>query len=945
LLALRRSKPRTAVHGQQAGLSESGSKLPHSRVPAVTPSLNSRRPGRVASNLPTVSLRVLLGVIFGLAWPSGAIVASAAVQGSQDERPATAATTPQSPPALPKTCLEPARIKGNVADMLDAVRDHPTAGAWNTLGALYAQRGAMVCAIPSFQEALRLQPDSQEARYNLALAWIRSGQPAKAREELQTLIQQNPQFAGAHLALGALLEGAGKLDAAESEYDAAIRADAHFYVTYLNLAQLLDAQGKYPAAISHLEEALALNPPQDVADQLEASLAKTYAESGDLDKAQEVLGKLVAAYPNSAGAHLNMGTVQAQKRSQAGYIAAVKEYREALRLDPHRDDARLALARVLIELGRYSDAAENAALYTRHKPQDYAGYYVQGLADEGLAMWSQAVEALRRADHLHPGDFQVHYNLGLALAHSGETADAVRELRAAETINSQDADVHSQLAMLLEKLNDKDGAQAERQQSQTLKEHSSQASTAGQLNNQANQWLAEGKVQEAVEAYRKALQLSPNYAQAHYNLSLALDKLGELGEERQQLEETVKLDPKFGIAHDQLGLLALRGGKVDKAEQEFKSALLINPRDAEAQDSLGVLYSLQGNDAQAATMFQRSMESDPKYAKAYLDLGMTLAKKGQYVEAERQFQTAIKIAPDDQSGYTGLGMLLAKTGREAEAIPSFRKAVALDPGSPDARVNLGIALADQYDLAGGLAEFREAIRLDPHSAKAYYNLGRFYFYTGKYVEARKELETACQIQPDYPDALYSLALDERQLNNVPRATELLQRVVTLTPGNADAQYLLGQNLDRMGKKEEAIAHWRIAAQADPDQSQSLYNLARALEERHDPEAQQYMERFQALEKSHRLFDRVQALGNFAIEAANAQNWPQAVEQMKEAIQLCGQCAEGAHLHRNLGLIYCRTGNRQDGEKELRAALELDPRDQDARKALAQLANLPPAPQN
>jgi tetratricopeptide (TPR) repeat protein len=121
--------------------------------------------------------------------------------------------------------------------------------------------------------------------------------------------------------------------------------------------------------------------------------------------------------------------------------------------------------------------------------------------------------------------------------------------------------------------------------------------------------------------------------------------------------------------------------------------------------------------------------------------------------------------------------------------------------------------------------------------------------------------------------------------------------------------------------------------------------ARTLDKRHDPEAQQYMERFRALEKSQRLFDRVQALGNFAIEAANAQNWPQAVEQMKEAIQLCGQCAESAHLHRNLGLIYCRTGNAKDGEKELRAALQINPHDEDAKKALTLLENLPKTPQS
>ena len=83
----------------------------------------------------------------------------------------------------------------------------------------------------------------------------------------------------------------------------------------------------------------------------------------------------------------------------------------------------------------------------------------------------------------------------------------------------------------------------------------------------------------------------------------------------------------------------------------------------------------------------------------------------------------------------------------------------------------------------------------------------------------------------------------------------------------------------------------------------------------------------------------QRVRDLQIEAANAQNWPQAVEQMKEAIELCGQCPQSAHLHRNLGLMYCRTGNTQEGEKELHAALQIDPHDKDAQKALALLENV------
>ncbi len=731
------------------------------------PLLSRRARGRPAAVLSALRFGLMLGTLAGFAFPPGAMMAHAAVPESQQQQPARAVASPGSLSTLPKTCLESDRANGNVTHLLNAIRDHPTADAWNALGVLYAQRNLLTCAIPAFETALGLQPDSAEARYNLALALIKGGRTIQATQELQTLIRQKPQFAGAHLALGVVLQGEGKLGAAESEFEAAIKSDPHFYAAYLNLAGLLESEKRYPAAVSSLQQALAFNPPQDVADQLQTALGKARAQLGQPE-------------------------------------------------NPHP---------------------------TASKPR-----------------------------------------------------------------SNPDA-------------------------------------AAGALNNEANKLLADGKVHQAADTYREALRLSPNNALFHYNLSLALDKLGNRNEEEQELEEAVKLDPKLGVAHDQLGLLALQGGKLDKASQELRKALILIPRDAETQDNLGVLYSMQGNDAQAVTLFQQSIQSDIKYAKAYTDLGLMEAKHGEYAEAERQFQTAIKLAPDNESGYTALGMLQAKTGREPDAIQNFRKAVALVPGSPDAHVNLGIALADQYDLAGGLAQFSEAIRLAPHFAKAHYNLGRFYFYTGKYDEARKELETACQIQPDYADALYSLALTERQLDSAGRATELLEKVVALSPGNADAQYLLGQNLLQMGKTDEAIAHWKAAVSVDPNQSQSLYNLARTLDKRHDPEAEQYMERFRRLEKSQRLFDRVQALGNFALEAANAQNWPQAVEQMKEAIQLCGQCAESAHLHRNLGLIYCRTGNRQDGEQELQVALQLDPHDEDAKKALAQLANLPPAPQN
>jgi tetratricopeptide (TPR) repeat protein len=248
-------------------------------------------------------------------------------------------------------------------------------------------------------------------------------------------------------------------------------------------------------------------------------------------------------------------------------------------------------------------------------------------------------------------------------------------------------------------------------------------------------------------------------------------------------------------------------------------------------------------------------------------------------------------------------------------------------------VNLGIALADQYDLGGALEQFSEAVRLAPRSPTAHYNKGRVLYDTGKHQEAREELETACRLLPDYPAALYLLAHIERRANNVTRSAELLQKVIALDPRNSDAQYLLGQNLLQLGKTDEAVRCWQVAVEANPNNSEALYGLAKILSKQGKPQAKLYLERFQALEESRQLTDRIQQLGNFGLEAANARNWDQAVAQITEALELCKQCPQRADLHRNLGLIYCRKGDLENGYRELRIALKLRPDDADALKAI------------
>jgi tetratricopeptide (TPR) repeat protein len=242
-------------------------------------------------------------------------------------------------------------------------------------------------------------------------------------------------------------------------------------------------------------------------------------------------------------------------------------------------------------------------------------------------------------------------------------------------------------------------------------------------------------------------------------------------------------------------------------------------------------------------------------------------------------------------------------------------------------------------LVGALKEFSEAVRLAPNSAVAHYNKGRVLYDSGELKEAKAELETTCRLSPDYPSALYLLALAEEQMNNLSRSAELLKRLVQLDPHDSDAHYLFGQVMMRLGRTREAIEQWQIAVDTNPGSLKALHDLADLLSKVGRPEAGLYAGRFDALQKSQQLTDQVLQLDRFGVEAAKAQNWPEAVAQLKEALKLCGGCAQSANLHRDLGLTYCRKGELEGGEGELRTALTLNPNDADAHKALRILETL------
>ena len=96
----------------------------------------------------------------------------------------------------------------------------------------------------------------------------------------------------------------------------------------------------------------------------------------------------------------------------------------------------------------------------------------------------------------------------------------------------------------------------------------------------------QGRMEDAIHHYRRALEITPAYVEAHNNLGNALATRGELEEAMRHYQRALKIDPNFAMAHTNLGNVFAMRGELEEAIGHFRQALRIQPKFPEAQDSL-----------------------------------------------------------------------------------------------------------------------------------------------------------------------------------------------------------------------------------------------------------------------------------------------------------------------------------------------------------------------
>src|SRR5256885_6204973 len=208
----------------------------------------------------------------------------------------------------------------------------------------------------------------------------------------------------------------------------------------------------------------------------------------------------------------------------------------------------------------------------------------------------------------------------------------------------------------------------------------------------------QGKLDEATEQYKTALQFNPNYAEAHLNLGDALGGQAKFDAALPHMEAALRLQPNNGDFHLMYANLLQRIGRNDEAAVHFETGIRLNPISADAHYSYAAFLAALGKNDECISEMRAVLRLKPNYPDAQLRLADALSAKGNLKEAEACYLAALRADPELTVAYNSLGRVYLAQGQVSQAVVQFNEALRRNPDYKEAEENLRVAKAADAEV-------------------------------------------------------------------------------------------------------------------------------------------------------------------------------------------------------------------------------------------------------
>ncbi|HEU0177784.1 MAG TPA: tetratricopeptide repeat protein [Blastocatellia bacterium] len=251
--------------------------------------------------------------------------------------------------------------------------------------------------------------------------------------------------------------------------------------------------------------------------------------------------------------------------------------------------------------------------------------------------------------------------------------------------------------------------------------------------------------QKAVEHYKRALDLDPNYALAYLGLADAYYREENIRQSRAAAEKALAIDESLGEAHTSLGrILWQHDWNWPDAEREFKRAIKLDPGNAFAHRIYGYYLASMGQFDQSFAEQKQALQLDPLSPVLNLYVGHPLYFAGETDAALEQTRKTQEMDPNFVETYLTFGMVYAEKGMYAEAIAKLNKAAPSGMPRPDVISLLGYNYALWGKRDEAIKKLDELKELSNRRQVPAREMAIIYTGLGEKDQAFKWLRQACE---------------------------------------------------------------------------------------------------------------------------------------------------------------------------------------------------------
>jgi len=229
----------------------------------------------------------------------------------------------------------------------------------------------------------------------------------------------------------------------------------------------------------------------------------------------------------------------------------------------------------------------------------------------------------------------------------------------------------------------------------------------------------------AIQMFRKATEIDPNYALAYAGIADSAAMLAHfypdagkahLAEADKAGKRALELDPDLPQGHAARGFTLWLLDRFDEAKVEFETAMRLDPGQGLTHYLYGRACFQRGEIAQAARLFEEACRKHENYearyfaAQCYTALGNHDAALAAYRLAFREVEKHVELNPDDARAYTIGAVALCRLGEREAGLAWAEKAVVIDPNDAGIQYNVACLFALEGDATRAIKSLESALK-------------------------------------------------------------------------------------------------------------------------------------------------------------------------------------------------------------------------------------------